>query len=395
VAPIIRLTSDWDLAEECAQDAFVKAWERWPIDGVPDRPSAWLITTARNRALDRLRRASVEARKYEEALSLETRDERPASSADDQLSLVFTCCHPALSMEARVALTLRSVGGLTTAEIARAFLVAERTMVQRLFRARRKIREAAIPFRVPSRDHLADRLDGVLAVLYLVFNEGYHSTGGPEVSRLDLSEEAIRLTSQLRDLLPDHSEIEGLLALMELHDARRASRVDAAGDLIPLDEQDRSLWDHQRIARATSRIDLVQPGRYQLEAAIAAQHAVAASVDDTDWSSIARLYDQLRSVTPSPIVDLNRAVAIGMADGPAHGLHALDALDGVGLNGYLYLPAARADMQRRLGRLPEAASAYQEALRLATNEADKRFLERRLREVSGDPVAGGEPPVQE
>ncbi len=265
-------------------------------------------------------------------------------------------------------------------------------MVQRLFRARRKIREAAIPFRVPGRDHLADRLDGVLAVLYLVFNEGYHATGGPEISRLDLSEEAIRLTSQLRDLLPGHSEVAGLLTLMELHDARRAARVDASGDLIPLDEQDRSLWDHERIALATLQVELGKPGRYQLEAAIAARHAVASSVDDTDWSEIARLYDQLRSVTPTAIVELNRAVAIAMADGPEHGLRALDALDHAALTGYLYLPAARADMQRRLGRFPEAAISYQEAIRLATNEADKRFLERRLREVSGDRAAGGETP---
>jgi len=384
------MTGDWDLAEECAQDAFVKAWERWPIDGVPDRPSAWLITTARNRALDRLRRAALEARKNEEAVTLASRDDaHPPSAEDDQLALIFTCCHPSLSMEARVALTLRSVGGLTTAEIARAFLTAERTMVQRLFRARRKIRDASIPFRMPGQELLDERLEGVLAVLYLVFNEGYHATGGEQVARVDLSEEAIRLTTQLRDLLPDRGEVDALLALMELHDARRPTRVDATGDIIPLEEQDRSRWDHERIRRAVARIERTETGRYRIEAAIAACHSVAPSVEATDWVQVARLYGELLQISPSPVVELNRAIAIGMADGPEQGLRALERVDPTALAGYPFLPASRADMQRRLGRFPEAADSYQEAIRLATNEADKRFLERRLAEVSGGAVSGG------
>ena len=324
---------------------------------------------------------------------MESRDETPPpSSVDDQLSLIFTCCHPALSTETRVALTLRSVGGLTTAEIARAFLVAERTMVQRLFRARRKIREAAIPFRVPRAEELADRLDGVLAVLYLVFNEGYHATGGSQVARVDLSEEAIRLTNQLDDLLPDHAEVEGLLALMELHDARRGARADDAGDIVPLEEQDRSRWDHERISRAVQHIDTGACGRYQIEAAIAANHATAPSVDETDWPEIARLYGKLLRIAPSPVVELNRAIAVGMADGAEVGLLAIEALDTKAIPGYPYLTAARADMQRRLGRFPEAAAAYEQAIRLSTNEAERRFLERRLREVSAAPAPeGGQP----
>jgi RNA polymerase sigma-70 factor (ECF subfamily) len=390
VAPIIRLTGDWDLAEECAQDAFVKAWERWPIDGVPDRPIAWLVTTARNRAFDRLRRASLEARKNQEAVTFASRDDAPApSDEDDQLSLIFTCCHPSLSIEARVALTLRSVGGLTTTEIARAFLTPERTMVQRLFRARRKIREAAIPFRVPRHEQLAERLDGVLAVLYLVFNEGYHATDGDQVARVDLSEEAIRLTTQLRDLVPDRGEVDALLALMDLHDARRPARVDANGDIVPLEEQDRSRWDHERIRRAVTSIERAGPGRYRIEAAIAACHAVAASVDETDWVEVARLYGELLQVSPSPIVELNQAIAIGMADGPEDGLRALERIDATALAGYPFLPASRADMQRRLGRFPEAAVSYQEAIRLAKNEADRRFLQRRHAEVSGGAAGGG------
>ena len=373
----------------------MKAWERWPIDGVPDRPSAWLITTARNRALDRLRRTSLELRKNEEALTVaDTREENsPASESDDELSLIFTCCHPALSMDARVALTLRSVGGLTTAEIARAFLVAERTMVQRLFRAKRKIRDAAIPFRVPTGDQLAERVDGVLAVLYLVFNEGYHATGGSTVSRVDLSEEAIRLTAQLRDLLPEDTEVSGLLTLMELHDARRAARVDADGAIVTLEEQDRSQWDRERIRRAAAQLTRDTHGRYQIEASIAACHALAPSVSGTDWPEIARLYGQLAEISPTPIVALNRAIAIGMADGPARGLRLMDdPAVAQPLAAYHFLAAARADMLRRLGRNDEAATSYRHALTLVTNDADRRFLERRLVEVSGDPAPGGGTP---
>jgi RNA polymerase sigma-70 factor, ECF subfamily len=311
----------------------------------------------------------------------------PASRAvDDQLSLVFACCHPALAIDARVALTLRSVGGLTTSEIAKAFLVGERTMVQRLFRARTKIRDAAIPFRVPSPDQLPERVEGVLAVLYLIFNEGYHATSGSDVVRTDLAEEAIWLTTQLHGLLPGEPEIGALLSLMELHDARRATRADVNGDIIPLDEQDRAQWDHARIRRAVTRIDESAGGRYRVEAMIAALHATAPSVDNTDWDEITRLYDDLLLVAPTAIVALNRAVAIGMAHGPDAGLRALAELDGHALAEYPWLAAARADMQRRLGRVPEATHSYRQALEVATNEADRRFLSRRLRELS-EPTA--------
>jgi RNA polymerase sigma-70 factor, ECF subfamily len=389
VAGLIRLTGDWELAEECAQDAFARALERWPRDGVPDRPGAWLTTTARNRALDRLRRSSVEVHKQEQVASrqlVEGPAVAPAGPLDDELSLIFTCCHPALGMESRVALTLHAVGGLTTVEIAHAFLVPVRTMTQRLFRARRKIRDAVIPFRVPRGDQLAERLDGVLAVLYLVFNEGYHASGGVEVSRVMLAREAIRLASIVAELLPDEPEAQGLLALMELHDARRASRVDPVGDIVPLDVQDRARWDQARIERAAARLDaavaLGRPGPYQLQAAIAACHAVAADADDTDWAQIALLYGRLRSFVPSPVVELNRAVAVAMAEGPAAGLPIVEALAAAdALPGYHLLPAARADLLRRLARWDDAAGAYRDALALVTNDAERRFLERRLAEV--------------
>ena len=312
----------------------------------------------------------------------DTPDAPTRSAVDDQLSLVFACCHPALAMEARVALTLRSVGGLTTAEIAKAFLVGERTMVQRLFRARRKIRDAAIPFRVPTTEQLPERVEGVLAVLYLIFNEGYRATSGTDVVRTDLAEEAIWLTTQLHELLPHESEVGALLSLMHLHDARRATRADRDGNIVPLDEQDRSQWDHARIRAAVAEIDESAGGRYRLEAMIAALHATAPSVDGTDWDGIVRCYDELLLIAPTPIVALNRAVAIGMARGPDAGLRALDALDGDTLAGYPWLAAARADMQRRLGHLPEATHSYRQALEVATNEADRRFLSRRLRELS-------------
>ena len=389
VGGLIRLTGDWELAEECAQDAFARALERWPRDGVPDRPGAWLATTARNRALDRLRRSTVEVRKTEQAASRAVVDAPPAAPAgplDDELSLIFTCCHPALGMESRVALTLHAVGGLTTAEIARAFIVPVRTMTQRLFRARRKIRDAAIPFRVPGADQLAERLDGVLAVLYLVFNEGYHATGGASLSRVVLTREAIRLAAIVAELLPDEPEAQGLLALMELHDARRASRVDPVGDIVPLDVQDRARWDRPRIERAAGRLDGAvargRPGPYQLQAAIAACHAVAADADDTDWAQIALLYGRLRDFVPSPVVELNRAVAVAMADGPAAGLPIIESLMAIdALPGYHLLPAARADLLRRLARWDEAAEAYRDAVALVANDAERRFLERRLAEV--------------
>ncbi|HEU4840214.1 MAG TPA: sigma-70 family RNA polymerase sigma factor [Ilumatobacteraceae bacterium] len=384
VAALIRATGDWDLAEECAQDAVERAIQRWPVDGVPDRPAAWLTTTARHRAIDVLRRRRVEARKLEEVAAMEHEGDGPAATApfDDQLCLVFTCCHPALSMEARVALTLRSVAGLTSAEIARAFLVEERTMVQRLFRAKRKIRDAAIPFRVPPADRLAERLDDVLAVLYLVFNEGYRPAAGHDASRVALTSEALRLASLLVELLPE-PEAVGLLALMELHDARSAGRVDAAGELVPLDEQDRTRWDRPRIDRAAAMLDAAvargHPGPYQLQAAIAACHATAAHAADTDWLQIAALYERLASLVPGPVVELNRAVAVSMADGPDAGLRIVDALATTGeLAGYHLLPATRADLLRRAGRRTEAATAYRQAIALAANQADRRFLERRL-----------------
>jgi RNA polymerase sigma-70 factor, ECF subfamily len=319
---------------------------------------------------------------------------------DDELSLVFTCCHPALSMEAQVALTLHAVGGLTTVEIARAFLVPVRTMTQRLFRARRKIRDAAIPFRVPSAGQLSERLDGVLAVLYLVFNEGYHASGGAEVSRVMLTREAIRLTTLVAELLPDEPEVVGLLALMELHDARRASRVDPVGDIVPLDVQDRARWDGARIAVAVARLDEAvaagRPGPYQLQAAIAACHAVAPDAADTDWAQIAALYGRLLAFVPGQVVELNRAVAVAMADGPAAGLPIIDALTAAdALPGYHLLPAARADLLRRLERWDEAAAAYRDALALVTNDAERRFLARRLAETTTLSVRSDEPPASE
>ena len=299
---------------------------------------------------------------------------------------MFACCHPALAMEARVALTLRAVGGLTTAEIARAFLVSERTMTQRLFRAKRKIRDAAIPFRVPSGDLLAERLDGVLAVLYLVFNEGYQASGGAEVSRLPLTQEAIRLAGLVVDLLPDEPEVQGLLALMELHDARRAARVDPLGDIVPLDVQDRARWDRARIERAVARLDIAlaagRPGSYQLQAAIAACHATAVDAASTDWAEIAALYGRLLDFVPGPVAELNRAVAVTMAEGPEAGLRLIDELVAAdALPRYHLLPSARADLLRRLERWDEAAGAYQDALALVGNDAERRFLERRLDEV--------------
>jgi RNA polymerase sigma-70 factor (ECF subfamily) len=389
VAGLVRQTGDWDLAEECAQDAFERAMQRWPVDGVPDRPGAWLTVVARNRALDRIRRSSTEQRKHEEvaaAMTTSAPDDLPPSSADEQLSLVFACCHPALAPDARVALTLRAVGGLNTAEIARAFIVPERTMTQRLFRAKRKIRAAAIPVRIPPLDQFPGRLDAVLSVVYLVFNEGYRATGGPVADRPDLAAEAIRLARLVTELLPDEPEPAGLLALMELHDARRGGRVDDAGDLIALDEQDRSRWDRARIDRAAALLDAAvargRPGPYQLQAAIAACHATAPSAAATDWIEIAALYARLAEVIPSPVVELNRAVAVGMADGPDAGLRIVDALERRGeLSRYHLLPATRADLLRRAGRMAESASAYRAAIELAGSDADRRFLLARLRGV--------------
>jgi RNA polymerase sigma-70 factor, ECF subfamily len=392
VASLIRLTGDWTLAEECAQDAFAKAIEAWPRDGIPRNPGAWLTTTARNRALDQLRRRQVEAAKLREVARMAPTEEPvPYESSsgvpDDRLELMFTCCHPALSMEARVALTLRSLAGLSTAEIARAFLVPEKTMTQRLFRAKSKIRNAGIPFRVPPDHLLPERTADVLAVLYLLFNEGYSASSGADLIRQALCAEAVRLTRVLVRLMPDEPEALGLLALMLLNEARRPARTDAAGDLIPLEEQDRTRWDRALIAEGLAVLDTAllrrQAGPYQIHAAIAACHAQAPDVAGTDWPQVAALYGRYAELTDSPVVELNRAIAVAMADGPAAGLVLVDRLAATGaLSGYHLLPAARADLLRRLERRGEAATAYREALDLAATDAERRYLNRRLAEVS-------------
>jgi RNA polymerase sigma-70 factor, ECF subfamily len=392
VATLIRMTRDWDLAEECAQDAFAMALERWGRDGVPRRPGAWLTTTARNRALDRLRRGATEAAKLREIAATPPADGEPDEDGDDgairddRLRLIFTCCHPALALEARVALTLRTLAGLTTAEIARAFLVSEPTMAKRLVRAKDKIRNAGIPYRVPPAHLLPERTGGVLAVLYLLFNEGYAASAGADLVRQGLCAEAIRLTRTLTGLMPDEPEALGMLALMLLQDARRAARVDDAGDVVPLEEQDRSLWDRDEIDAGLRLLDDAlrhdRAGAYQLQAAIAACHASAARPQDTDWHRIAQLYGRLAQIAPSPVIELNRAVAVAMADGPAAGLALVEALEASGeLAGYHLLPAARADFLRRLDRHAEAAAAYREALALASTDAERRYLARRLAET--------------
>ncbi len=397
MASLIRTTGDWDLAEECAQDAFALALERWRRDGVPRNPGAWLTTTARNRAIDRLRRASVGAAKEQERAMLSPGD--PPSDpvfdpdesgiADDRLRLIFTCCHPALGLEAQVALTLRTLAGLTTTEIARAFLVPEPTMAQRLVRAKAKIRHAGIPYRVPPGHLLPERTSAVLAVLYLLFNEGYSATAGETLLRTNLCDEAIRLARMLSGLMPDEPEALGLLSLMLLQNSRREARTDAGGMLVTLDEQDRTRWDHSAIAEGIEVLGAAlrrhKPGPYQVQAAIAACHAEAPDAQSTDWRRIAALYGELSEMTGSPVVELNRAVAIAMSDGPAEALPIVEALEASGaLAGYHLLPATRADFLRRLGRRDEAAAAYRVALDMASTEPERLFLSRRLSEVAGD-----------
>lgn len=397
VATLIRVLGDFDLAEEAVQDAFISALETWPKRGVPGNPGAWITTTARNRAIDRLRRrkrliekTEVLARDASIEADLHAIDAGPPedamSIADDRLRLIFTCCHPALAMDARVALTLRTLGGLTTPEIARAFLVAEPTLAQRLVRAKRKIRDAGIPYRVPPAELLPERLDGVLHVLYLVFNEGYAATSGDSLVRRELSAEAIRLGRLVSSLLPDEPEVLGLLALMLLHDARREARVGVGGALVLLEDQDRARWDRVRILEGQSLIGralaMARPGPYQVQAAIASVHDSAVTPADTDWAQIASLYEALLWMSPSPVVELNLAVAISMRDGPATGLAMLDGLAASGsLDGYSYFHAARADMLRRLERWSESSNAYREALDLTANVPERAFLAGRLDDV--------------
>jgi RNA polymerase sigma-70 factor (ECF subfamily) len=392
LATLIRLVGDFDLAEDALQDAFAVALERWTACELPDHPRAWLVNVARHKAIDRVRRQIVFRGKaqqlvHELELNVQAGDEPPAMLDDDMLRLIFTCCHPAFSPEVQVALTLRTVCGLSTAQVARAFLVSEEAMSQRLVRAKQKIRLAGIPYEVPERDALAPRLDGVLAVVYLVFTEGYVATSGANLMRSDLAAEAIRLGRLLDRLMPGRAGIKGLLALMLLHDARRAGRANSAGDIVLLEEQDRTLWDRAQIEDGLRLVDdaLGTPGRpqaYVVQAAIAALHARAPSYQQTDWPQIAGLYEVLLRIGPSPVIELNHAAAVSMVDGPARALDLVDAISARGaLKGYELLPAVRADLLRRLGRKDEAREAYIAAAEATQLEPLRRLYARRMREL--------------
>jgi RNA polymerase sigma-70 factor (ECF subfamily) len=396
IATLIRVTGgDFQLAEDVYQEAMLAALERWPRDGVPARPEAWIITTAKHRAIDHLRRDQTLARKREQLEHLLAQADSPPLQEsgdgdeildDDRLRLIFTCCHPALSTEAQIALTLRTVAGLDTPVIARSFLVSAETMAKRLTRARTKIRDARIPYRVPAEHQLPDRLRSVLTVIYLVFNEGYLSAGAESLMRTELCDEAIRLGRLLLTLMPDEPEVRGLLALMLLNDARRHARTGVDGAFLPLEEQDRSTWDQEQIREGLALVEAAlrmrRPGPFQLQAAIAALHAEATSPEATDWRQIVLLYRELLRLHPTPVVELNHAAAVAMAFGLDRGLRLMDDLETRGvLDGYYLLPAARADLLRRAGRFPEAIAAYHRALALCANPIERRYLQRRLHEA--------------